>query len=52
MSPKDNNNIIPQNTARSHKGLTAGGKTFIACNAIHSIHFSTYDSSRPKGLFG
>ena len=26
---------------------TAGGKTFIACNAIHSI-FSTYESSRPK----
>lgn len=26
---------------------TAGGKTFIACNAIHSI-FNTYDSSRPK----
>ena len=28
---------------------TAGGKTFIACNAIHSI-FSTYDSSRPKAV--
>jgi type III restriction enzyme len=28
---------------------TAGGKTFIACNAIHSI-FSTYDSSQPKAV--
>lgn len=28
---------------------TAGGKTFVACNAIHSI-FSTYDSSRPKAV--
>lgn len=28
---------------------TAGGKTFMACNAIHSI-FSTYDSSRPKAV--
>ena len=28
---------------------TAGGKTFIACNAINSI-FSTYDSSRPKAV--
>ena len=28
---------------------TAGGKTFIACNAIHSI-FSTYDSSKPKAV--
>jgi type III restriction enzyme len=28
---------------------TAGGKTFIACNAIHSI-FSSYESSRPKAV--
>ncbi|KVV13417.1 DEAD/DEAH box helicase [Flavobacterium sp. TAB 87] len=28
---------------------TAGGKTFIACNAIHSI-FSSYESSRPKAI--
>lgn len=28
---------------------TAGGKTFIACNAIHSI-FSSYESSKPKAV--
>jgi type III restriction enzyme len=28
---------------------TAGGKTFIACNAINSI-FSTYDSTKPKAV--
>jgi len=28
---------------------TAGGKTFVACNAIHSI-LSTYDSSKPKAV--
>lgn len=28
---------------------TAGGKTFIACNAIHSV-FSNYDSRRPKAV--
>lgn len=28
---------------------TAGGKTFIACKAIHSI-FSTYDSNSPKAV--
>jgi type III restriction enzyme len=28
---------------------TAGGKTFIACNAIHSI-LGTYDTNRPKAV--
>ncbi len=47
MSPyKDN---ILQTPHVAIKVPTAGGKTFIACNAIHSI-FSTYDSSRPKAV--
>lgn len=28
---------------------TAGGKTFIACNALHTI-FNAYDSSKPKAV--
>lgn len=47
MTPyKDN---IPETPHVAIKVPTAGGKTFIACNAIHSI-FSTYDSSRPKAV--
>lgn len=47
MSPyKDN---ILQTPHVAIKVPTAGGKTFIACNAIHSI-ISTYDSSRPKAV--
>jgi type III restriction enzyme len=47
MSPyKDN---ILQTPHVAIKVPTAGGKTFIACNAIHSI-FSNYDSSRPKAV--
>ena len=47
MTPyKDN---ILQTPHVAIKVPTAGGKTFIACNAIHSI-FSTYDSSRPKAV--
>ena len=47
MSPyKDN---ILQTPHVAIKVPTAGGKTFIACNAIHSI-LSTYDSSRPKAV--
>lgn len=47
MSPYKDNILKTPHVAI--KVPTAGGKTFIACNAIHSI-FSTYDSSRPKAV--
>ncbi|MFA9192006.1 DEAD/DEAH box helicase family protein [Flavobacterium sp. FZUC8N2.13] len=47
MTPYKNNILKTPHIAI--KVPTAGGKTFIACNAIHSI-FSTYDSSRPKAV--
>ena len=47
MSPYKDNILKTPHVAI--KVPTAGGKTFIACNAIHSI-FSTFDSSRPKAV--
>ncbi|MBB1193379.1 restriction endonuclease [Flavobacterium sp. SOK18b] len=47
MSPYKDNILKTPHVAI--KVPTAGGKTFIACNAIHSI-FNTYDSSRPKAV--
>lgn len=47
MSPYKDNILNTPHIAI--KVPTAGGKTFIACNAIHSI-FNTYDSSRPKAV--
>ncbi|OQX97048.1 MAG: hypothetical protein B6I20_13490, partial [Bacteroidetes bacterium 4572_117] len=47
MTPyKDN---IPAATHIAIKVPTAGGKTFIACNAIHSI-MKSYDASKPKAV--
>lgn len=45
MEPYKNN--IPKAAHVCVKVPTAGGKTFIAINALHSI-FSAYDSSKPK----
>jgi len=43
---KDN---IPGATHIAVKVPTAGGKTFIACNALHSI-FKSFDASKPKAV--
>lgn len=42
-------NTIPNAAHICVKVPTAGGKTFIAVNALHSI-FSAYDSSKPKAV--
>lgn len=42
-------NNIPNATHLCIKVPTAGGKTFIAVNALHTI-FSAYDSSKPKAV--
>lgn len=47
MQPYKNN--IPNAAHVAVKVPTAGGKTFIAINALHSI-FSAYDSSKPKAV--
>lgn len=47
MQPYKNN--IPNAAHVCVKVPTAGGKTFIAVNALHSI-FSAYDSSKPKAV--
>lgn len=47
MRPYKNN--IPGATHVAIKVPTAGGKTFIACNAISSI-FKAFDSSKPKAV--
>lgn len=47
MEPYKNN--IPNAAHVCVKVPTAGGKTFIAVNALHSI-FSAYDSSKPKAV--
>lgn len=47
MQPYKNN--IPNAAHICIKVPTAGGKTFIAVNALHSI-FSAYDSSKPKAV--
>jgi len=47
MQPYKNN--IPKAAHVCIKVPTAGGKTFIAVNALHSI-FSAYDSSKPKAV--
>lgn len=43
---KDN---IPGATHIAIKVPTAGGKTFVACNALHSI-FKSFDASKPKAV--
>jgi type III restriction enzyme len=40
-------NLIPKTASVCMKVPTAGGKTFIACNALHTI-FSAYSSEMPK----
>jgi type III restriction enzyme len=47
MEPYKNN--IPNTAHVCVKVPTAGGKTFIAVNALHSI-FSAYDSAKPKAV--
>ncbi|WP_417874118.1 DEAD/DEAH box helicase [Xanthomarina gelatinilytica] len=47
MQPYKNN--IPNAAHVCVKVPTAGGKTFIAVNALHTI-FSAYDSSKPKAV--
>ena len=47
MEPYKNN--IPNAAHVCVKVPTAGGKTFIAVNALHTI-FSAYDSSKPKAV--
>ncbi|PZX11340.1 type III restriction enzyme [Breznakibacter xylanolyticus] len=47
MRPYKNN--IPGATHIAIKVPTAGGKTFIACNALHSI-FKSFDVTRPKAV--
>lgn len=47
MEPYKNN--IPKAAHICVKVPTAGGKTFIAVNALHTI-FSAYDSSKPKAV--
>ena len=47
MQPYKNN--VPNAVHVCIKVPTAGGKTFIAVNALHSI-FSAYDSSKPKAV--
>ncbi|MCO5258593.1 MAG: DEAD/DEAH box helicase family protein [Crocinitomicaceae bacterium] len=47
MEPYKNN--VPNAAHVCVKVPTAGGKTFIAINALHSI-FSAYDSSKPKAI--
>jgi type III restriction enzyme len=47
MQPYKNN--IPNAAHVAVKVPTAGGKTFIAVNALHSI-FQAYDSSKPKAV--
>ncbi|WP_352423413.1 DEAD/DEAH box helicase family protein [Proteiniphilum sp.] len=47
MQPYKNN--IPNAAHVCIKVPTAGGKTFIAVNALHSI-FSAYDSTKPKAV--
>src|SRR5690625_2226009 len=47
MEPYKNN--IPRAAHVCLKVPTAGGKTFIAVNALHKI-FSAYDSSKPKAV--
>lgn len=47
MQPYKNN--IPNAAHVCVKVPTAGGKTFIAINALHSI-FSAYDSNKPKAV--
>jgi type III restriction enzyme len=47
MQPYQNN--IPNAAHVCIKVPTAGGKTFIAVNALHSI-FSAYDSAKPKAV--
>ncbi|MEQ9403569.1 MAG: DEAD/DEAH box helicase family protein [Cyclobacteriaceae bacterium] len=47
MRPYKNN--IPGATHIAIKVPTAGGKTFIACNALESI-FKSFDASRPKAV--
>ncbi len=42
-------NTVPNAAHVCIKVPTAGGKTFIAVNALHSI-FSAYDSSKPKAV--
>jgi type III restriction enzyme len=42
-------NTVPNAAHVCVKVPTAGGKTFIAVNALHSI-FSAYDSSKPKAV--
>lgn len=42
-------NTIPNSAHVCVKVPTAGGKTFIAVNALHSI-FSAYDSAKPKAV--
>jgi type III restriction enzyme len=47
MKPYKNN--IPGATHIAIKVPTAGGKTFIACNAVSSI-FKSFDASKPKAV--
>ncbi len=47
MQPYKNN--IPNAAHVAMKVPTAGGKTFIAVNALHSI-FSAFDSNKPKAV--
>jgi len=47
MRPYKNN--IPGATHIAIKVPTAGGKTFIACNALQSV-FKSFDESRPKAV--
>lgn len=47
MQPYKNN--VPNAAHVAVKVPTAGGKTFIAVNALHSI-FQAYDSSKPKAV--
>ncbi|TCO09316.1 DEAD/DEAH box helicase [Natronoflexus pectinivorans] len=47
MRPYKNN--IPGATHIAIKVPTAGGKTFIACNALHSI-FKSFDVTKPKAV--
>ncbi len=47
MKPYKNN--IPGATHIAIKVPTAGGKTFIACNAVNSI-FKSFDASKPKAV--
>jgi type III restriction enzyme len=42
-------NSVPKALHVCIKVPTAGGKTFIACNALHTI-FNAYDSSKPKAV--